>query len=60
MRLWRRREIRAVPSHPVTVRVSLKTADVVIEGLDAQIEAITRTLTRAGLTLIVDSQGLCG
>lgn len=64
MKLRRRRRRSAsperLPSHPVTVTVSLRSGDVVIEGLDTQIELIVEHLAKAGIQLSVSSRGLCG
>jgi len=59
---FRRRQAQAarMPRHPVTVRVSLRTGDIVVQGKDIQIEAIVAELSRAGIDLDVTSKGLCG
>jgi hypothetical protein len=61
LRSLRRRARKApMPNHPVTVRVSLRSGDIVVQGKDVQIEAIAASLARAGIELDVTSRGLCG
>jgi hypothetical protein len=59
---WRRgtTKLERLPSHPVTVSVSLRSGDIVIEGLDPQIELIAEQLAKVGIHLSVSSRGLCG
>jgi hypothetical protein len=64
MKLFGRRRRKgqraAMPAHPVTVRVSLSTGAVVLQGKDVQLDAIANELARAGVELDVSSRGLCG
>ena len=46
--------------HPVTVRVDLATGRIVLQGTDPQIAAVILELARVGLTVVIDSKGLCG
>jgi hypothetical protein len=61
-RCFRRKRVERepMPRHPVTVRVSLQSGDIVVQGKDVQIEAIAAALARSGVDLEIASKGLCG
>jgi hypothetical protein len=51
---------RPVPSHPVTVRLSLATGEIVIQAHESQIRSLVENLAARGVDVVIDSHGLCG